>query len=107
MRFRGRHVHRTIALHLETELRALGWKTQEDVTLGSPVILGALPVSYEQFEPDEVVDIQPNVVSITLGDEPSARDEELGDGLRELALPVFVDIYAENQSTALSIAADV
>ena len=101
LRFRIRHVHKTIADHIEAELKTLGWVEQ-------PVNFQTVPITFLEFQPDEAgKTIAANTVAITLGDEPSAEDLELGDGLREIAYPVFVDVYGANQSIAASIASDV
>jgi hypothetical protein len=44
---------------------------------------------------------------VTLGNEPAGEQQELGDGLRMIGFPVFVDIYGANQGIATSIASDV
>lgn len=101
LRFRIRHVHKTIADYLEAELITLGW-------VSDPVNFATAPMTFLEFQPDEAGKaIAANTVAITLGDEPSALDLEMGDGLREIAFPVFVDIYGANQSIAASIASDV
>lgn len=101
LRFRVRHVHKTVADFIEAELTALGWKNP-------PVNFGTVPVTFLEFQPDEAgKPIAANTVAITLGDEGAAEDEELGGGLRELAYPLFVDVYGANQSIAASIASDV
>lgn len=107
LRFRYRHVHRTVASYVEAELRALGWRTAADVTAGGAVLFGASAFTYLNYTPEENgVAVVANTVCITLGDEPSASDEELGDGLRSLRYPVFVDVYGDNQAIALSVASD-
>lgn len=101
LRFRIRHVHKTLADHLETELTNLGW-------VAPPVNFGTAPMTFLEFQPDEAgQQVKPNTVAVTLGDEPSAEDLELGDGLREISFPVYVDVYGANQSIAASIASDV
>lgn len=101
LRFRARHVHKTVADYVEAQLTSLGWVT-------TPVNFGTTPMTFLEFQPDLAgLTIAPNTVAITLGDEPAADDEELGDGLRVIRFPVFVDVYGENQSIASSIASDV
>lgn len=102
LRFRPRHVHKTLAAHLESELLDLGW-------VNSPVNFGTTPITFSEFEPDEPgpTEIKPNTVSITLGDEPGDSLEELGGRLWKAYFPVFVDIYGVNSSVARSIADDV
>ena len=101
LRFRVRHVHKTIADYLEAELADLGW-------VNEPVNCATVPMTFLEFQPDEAgKTIAANTVAITLGDEPPALDIEMGDGLREIAFPVFVDVYGANQSIAASIASDI
>ena len=101
LRFRVRHVHKTIADYLEAELTVLGW-------VNAPVNFATTPMTFLEFQPEEAGKaIAANTVSITLGDEPAAVDLEMGDGLREIAYPVFVDVYGANASIATSIASDV
>lgn len=111
LRFRVRHVHRTLADHLEAQLILLGWGNSA-APAGDPVNaavnFGTTPVTFIEFQPDEAgKEVKANTVAITLGDEPSAEDEELGDGLRVIKFPLFVDIYGADQSIAASIASDV
>ncbi len=101
LRFRVRHVHKTVADYLEAELDRLGWVRE-------PVNFATVPMTFLEFQPDEAgKTIAANTVAITMGDEPAAEDLEMGDGLREIAFPVFVDVYGANQSIAASIASDV
>ena len=101
LRFRVRHVHKTLADYLESELTRLGW-------VNAPVNFATQPMTFLEFQPDEAGKaIAANTVAITLGDEPAGTDEEMGGGLREIAFPVFVDVYGATQSIASSIASDV
>lgn len=103
MRFRIRHLHKTVADFLEAELALLGW-------VNAPVNFGVTPVTFLEFQPDasEIkTQVLPNTVAITVGDEQSASDEELGDGLKSIDFPLFVDIYGEKRAIAQSIASDV
>lgn len=101
LRFRQRHVHRTIAAYIESALAELGWVVP-------PVNFGTVPVTFIEIQPDENGEkVAPNTVAITLGDEPADEDLEMGNGLQGLDLPVFVDIYGVEQSVAVSIASDV
>lgn len=101
LRFRIRHVHKTIADYLEQGLADLGW-------VAPPINFGSVPITFLEFQPDEAgKTIAANTVAITLGDEPASQDQELGDGLRAIEFPVFVDVYGANQSIAASIASDI
>jgi len=104
LRFRSRHVHKALADHLEAELASLGW-------VSPPTNFGTVPIVFLEFQPDEAgVQIVPNTVSITLGDEPADSELELGaahGGLWSTEYPLFVDVYRANHSIATSIASDV
>jgi hypothetical protein len=102
MRFRPRHVHKTIADHLEAELDTLGWVT-------APINFGTTAVTFSEFEPDEPnpVEIEPNTVSIVLGDELPDQELELGGRLLSTKFVLFVDVYGANSSIARSICSDV
>lgn len=100
LRFRPRHVHKTIADHIEAELVDLGW-------VNTPVNFGTTPVTFREFEPDEPTLIDVNTVAITLGDELPDAELELGGRLLETKFVLFVDVYAANHSIARSICSDV
>lgn len=104
LRFRARHVHKTLADHLEAELASLGW-------VDPPVNFETLPITFLEYQPEDAGrEIKPNTVAITLGDESGDEPQELGassGGLWAVEYPVFVDIYGANASLAISIASDV
>lgn len=103
LRFRQRHVRQTIADYIQAGLTDLGW-------VDAPVNFGATPLTFQEIDAEETVQgqqVAPNTVSTTLGDEPDDETYELGGGLESVDLPVFIDIYAENHSLAVSIASDV
>jgi hypothetical protein len=101
LRFRYRMVHQTVAEYVQTALVDLGW-------VDAPVNFGTTRVTFLDFQPDEAGRVvAPNTVAVTLGNEPSSVDEELGGGLASIDFVVFVDVYGANQSVAVSIASDV
>lgn len=102
MRHRWRHVHKTLADHIEAQLTALGWVVP-------PINFAAEPVTFIEVTPevDKGVDVKNNTVAITLGDEPADQDEEMGDGLKSTDFPLFVDVYGENATIARAICSDV
>ena len=101
MRFRSRHVHKTICTYVEDQLTTKGW-------VNDPVNFGATAVTFEEIQPDENgLAVEPNTVAITLGDAPAAELEELGDGLWSIPYVVFIDVYGDNGSVAVSIAEDI
>lgn len=101
MRFRQRHVHKTLCDHVKSGLTTKGWVTP-------PVNFGVTPVTFVEAVPElGGTAIPRNTVAITLGDEPEDKDEELGGGLISCDFVLFVDIFGEDASTAVSIASDV
>lgn len=103
IRFRSRHVRQTIADYIEAGLTDLGW-------VNAPTNFGAIPLTFQEVDPEEPqqgIQVLPNTVSTSLGDEPDDEEYELGGGLESVEFPVFVDVYAENNSMAVSIASDI
>lgn len=102
LRFRSRHVHKTVADYLESGLDDLGWVT-------APVNFGTTPVTFSEFEPDEPnpTEILVNTVSITMGDELPDAELELGGRLLSTKWVLFVDVYGANRSITNSICSDV
>lgn len=101
MRFRVRHTQQTIADHIETRLLSLGWMDG---------ILGAKPVRLQEVQPDEVADIEPNLVSTLIDDVSADSEEELGaivGGLMSVTYDLAVDVYGEKLSITWSIADDI
>lgn len=111
LRFRYRHVHATLFDYVRSSLIDLGWGNAAlpaDDPANLAVNFGTPAATYIDNQPDEAgVAVAPNTIAVTLGDEPAAEDLELGGGLLEVAFPVYVDIYGQNQSIAVSIASDV
>jgi hypothetical protein len=108
LRFRARHVHRTVYEYVIGELTSLGWPDAATAAAGAVVNFGSTPVTVLESTPDaNGVAVAANTLVITVGDEPAARSQELGDGLRMIAFPVYVDIFGANQGIATSIASDV
>jgi hypothetical protein len=101
MRFRQRHVHKTLVDYVVAELTDKGW-------VEDPVNFGVTPVTFVTAVPEfGGTTIARNTVAITLGDEPEDRDEELGGGLISCDFVLFVDVFGEDASTAVSIASDL
>lgn len=101
-RFWVRHVHQTVATFIEEQLDHLGW-------VNSPVNFGTQGFVFEEIEPEAAGegDLAYNTVSITLGDTPAEEPEEIGASFYSVSIPVFVDVYAVEQSIAVSVCDDV
>jgi hypothetical protein len=100
VRFRSRHVARTIFAYVSQRMTEAGW-------VNDPVNFGATPVTLQEAPPEDVTTIAMNTVAVTVGDEPADFDEQLGGGLVSVEYPVLVDIFGESYSLSQSIAADV
>lgn len=101
MRFRTRHIHKTICSYLETQMATLGW-------VNDPINFGASPLTFQEIQPDENGEtVTPNLLAITLGDVDQDTLEQLGGGVWNMPIPVFFDVYGDNGSVAVSIADDV
>lgn len=102
IRHASRHVQASITNTLKTFLHEFGWTTEAPP-------FGAQPfkVVERQPKPSELTAIKANSVFIGFGDESTARDRQLGGGLLQREIVVFVDVFAVNQSTALLVASDI
>lgn len=100
LRFMSRQVHKTVAEYLREKLTELGW-------VNDPVNFGAVPVTFQEAQPDENGKaVAPNTVAITIGDVSDDIPRELGGGFYEVIAPIFVDVYGQSSATAQSIADD-
>jgi hypothetical protein len=100
VRFRSRHVARTIFAYLSQRLTEAGW-------VHDPVNFGATAITLQESPPEDVTTIAVNTVAVTIGDEPADLDEQLGGGLVSVEYPVLVDVFGESYSLSQSLAADV
>lgn len=104
LRFRARHVHKTLAKTIEAGLDTLGW-------VHTPINFKTTKVTFLEYQPEDAsAEIKKNTVAVTLGDEGSDEPLELGaaqGGLWAVQYPFFVDIYGVDAPIALSIASDV
>lgn len=110
-RFRYRHVHQTICDYIKAQMMALGWG-DAGLPLADPanaaVPFSATPLSYMEVQPDEEGQpVAPNTLAITLGDGGLDALEQMGGGFYDLDIPIFFDVYGENQGIAVSIACDI
>lgn len=105
MRWPTRQMQRSVALHLQSALTDLGWLA--DVPTQTEYVVRFDP----DHDPEGLVSgggpQGENLIGLSLGDVPENRPEEMGDGLVSVSVPVFIDIYGENRSTALNISDDV
>lgn len=110
LRFRYRHVHATLFADIRSRMIELGWGDSSlpaNAPANATVNFGTGPATYVDYPPEEIGPVNPNTIVVTLGDEPAAEDLEMGSTFREVAIPLFVDVYGANQSIAVSIASDI
>lgn len=106
LRHAGRHIHKTVADYLSTQLGVLGWLDAATTPFGAtPVTLITRPVVMGNNLDRETVTA--GLVSITLGDEQLVDMEELGGPLAAQGYPFFVDIFGDNEAVATALATDV
>lgn len=100
LRHQTRHVHKTICEHVRTSLDTLGW-------FDNPPF-GATPVTFMEIQPEENgMAPEPNTVAVTLGDETPIIEAEMGAGLVEQTVDLFIDVYGEDLSTSVALSSDV
>lgn len=105
LRHASRHVHHTVANHIEGALAQLGWTDAATTPFGAPALKFQRTVALSGGRVD--TKIEPGLVSITLGDEFNPDMEEMGGPLARQDYPIFVDIFMDTDATALSVAVDV
>jgi hypothetical protein len=100
MRHQQRHVHATIVKHVTDQLTSLGW-------VNDPVNFGTTPVTVLDYEPQQAGETpEINTVAISIGHEGEDEAYELG-GLSQVEYVLFIDVYPENESIGIALAADI
>lgn len=104
LRHSTRHVHQTVLDYLTSHLDSLGWTDPGDVPFNSPAvaILDGFPDEW-----DEVSVLDPGMLVVTVGNEDSAKEEELGGLLKSIEIPFFVDCFMDTDGVALALSCDV
>jgi hypothetical protein len=98
-------VHETVAKLVMDQVTGLGWTNTPPATpFGAPQVtfLRSLPREWEQLSR-----LESGRVAITLGDEMDALEEEMGGPLVSQEIPLFVDIFFDEDVHALALATDV
>ena len=105
IRYSSRAIHYSVATHIETQLRDLGWMDASTTPFGAPAldIRTSTPRPYQT----DTASIVPGAVAITLGDNEDAEPQEIGGPLYLIEYPMFVDIYMDKDAHALAVAQDV
>lgn len=111
LRFRYRHVHATLFEYVRTQLIALDWGDAAQAAnhpVNSAINFGAPPMTYINVQPDEGgLQIAPQTLAVTLGEEPPSEDQELGAGITQVPYPLYVDVYGQNQAIASAVTSDL
>lgn len=102
LRHASRHVHHTIASFVEDNLGVLGWTS----TNVSERPFGAEQLTIKRVSSPQN-ELAAGLVTITLGDEVDPDSLEMGGPLSQQDFPIFVDIYMDQDATALAVACDV
>jgi hypothetical protein len=106
LRHAGRHIHKTLADHLSSQLTALGWMDPDTTPYGAtPVTLITRPVVMGNNLDRETVTA--GLVAVTLGDEQLVDMQELGGPLAAQGYPFFVDVFGDNDAIATALATDI
>jgi hypothetical protein len=101
LRFRDRHVTKSIGQFIEDGLIQLGW-------VNSPVNFGATPFTFKEYAPEESgKDIAVNTLAVSVGDPGITEPHEMGQGIWTYPCDVFIDVYAESRELAKSLAGDM
>lgn len=101
LRFRDRHVHKSIAEFIKLGLTELGW-------INAPINFGSTAFTFKEYQPEtNGEDIAPNTAAVSAGDPGPTEPAEMGQGLWHYSTPVFIDIYGEQRELAKAVAGDV
>jgi len=108
LRHSSRHVHHTVADHVEAGLAALSWTNAATTPFGSPVVTFDRTRSAADFLVPGVTPsgLKAGLVCITLGNEFQPDPEEMGSGLHVVELPIFVDVFMDVDAHAQTLAED-
>lgn len=102
MRFRSRHLRRTVADWLRVELTALGWLGLGEINFDTQAF------RVLEVEPEDAGGkVEHNTVMVSMGDEPPIEAIEMGGGLYDQSVALFVDVFAARPGIAVSIASDI
>lgn len=108
LRHSSRHVHHTVAAHVEAGLAALKWTVADETPFGAPVVTFDRTRSAADFivPGQKVTGLHAGLVTISIGSEFQPDPEELGSGLVVTEIPVFVDIFQDLDAHAQGLAED-
>lgn len=103
LRHSTRHVHMTVAKIIKDNLASLGWTDPARTPFGATALefTTSLPPAY-----GEAAKLDPGTVAITTEREFPVEPEEMGP-LASFEVPIFIDVFMENESHAIAVALDV
>lgn len=105
MRHRTRHIHKTVVEHVRAVLDTNDWLESPPVNFAG---LNTEPVTLIDYEPQYLGETPVyNTVAVSLGDEGSDDDFQLGDWGKVVRIPLFVDVYPINEPIGIAIADDL
>lgn len=103
LRHAPRHVHHSVANHIESGLTQLGWLDPALTPFGAP----AVTVKTDRLTSTSLSRAEAGLVTVSLGDEAPPELEEMGGVLSSQEYPLFVDVFQDNHASALALATDV
>lgn len=107
LRHASRHVFHTVAGRIESALGELGWTSTSDAErpFGTDqlTVRRHTPVTGESGDSTA----KPFTVAITLGDEFTPQEQEIGGPLSMQEYPIFCDVLMPNDALALVLASDI
>lgn len=107
LRFAPRHVHRTVADVIESQMGVLNWTTDGATPFGAPALRFQREPALSGRAGQADQKISAGLVTITLGDETPPLDQELGGPLVSQEYPIFVDVFMGTDGEATSVASDI
>jgi len=105
LRHASRHVHHTVANHLKARLDALGWTDAATTPFGATPakIITTSAVVGTQLDSK----VTAGTIAVTLGDEFGPDPQELGGPFTSQEYPIFVDVFQDTSTAALTLASDI
>lgn len=105
LRHASRHVHHTVANHLKAQLDALGWTDAATTPFGATParVITTAAVVGSQLDSK----VTAGTIAVTLGDEFGPDLEELGGPFTSQEYPIFVDVFQDSSTAALTLASDI
>lgn len=105
LRHAARHVHHTVANHVETQLGVLNWTTVGQVPFDSPVVQVRRTAAIVGGTLGKTT--KAGTVAITIGTEFAPGSEEMGGALSSQEYPIFIDVFQDTEATTLALALDI